>query len=289
MKQPTTTTTPFEKPHIFDTIAEPEELHKYASDAIYLTGGQFAIMCQFAHPGLAEGSYKQSNFANRIMNRLKTTSRFLNAAVIGTRAEKEAIFSVIHAAHADVKGEKYYADDPELHKWTAATLFVSLVVVHDTFYGKMSRETQEKLFRESAVYGTSLRMPPGMWPATLDEFWAYWNHNIQNLQVTDWARSLCRDLLWPKNMPLWLRPTLPIARLLTMHWLPERLQQEYNLRTTPLNTAMFHTVVAWTALLYPKLPQSLKQVPTKWYIKDMKKAVKRIEETGTWYDGKGKT
>jgi len=96
-----------EKPYIYGTIAEPVELQKMTTDAIFLLGGQFAIICQFAHPGLAEGSYKHSNFAYRIMNRLQTTARFLNAAVFGTEEEKQAIFSIIHQAHAEVKGENY--------------------------------------------------------------------------------------------------------------------------------------------------------------------------------------
>lgn len=194
---------PFTKPNIHPTIAEPDKLKELVDESIYLLGGQFAILCQFAHPGLAEGSYKHSNFAYRIMNRLQTTARFLNAAVFGTLEEKQAIFSVIHAAHADVKGENYYADDPELHKWTAATLFVSLIVVHETFFGKMESKRVEQLYQESAVYGTSLRMHPAMWPATLSEFWEYWNHNLETLQITDWAKSLAKDLMYPKNMPLW--------------------------------------------------------------------------------------
>lgn len=79
------------KPHIYRTIKEPRELRELADDAIYLTGGQFAILCQFAHPALAEGSFKLLNFANRILNRLTTTARFLNAAVYGTQQEKDAI------------------------------------------------------------------------------------------------------------------------------------------------------------------------------------------------------
>lgn len=276
----------FEKPEIFDTIAEPDELKKLTNDAIYLTGGQFAILCQFAHPGLAEGSYKNSNFADRIMNRLQTTARFLNAAVYGTQAEKEAIFSVIHSAHADVKGDNYYADDPELHKWTAATLFVSLIMTHETFFGKLSREKQEKLYKESAVYGTSLRMPPDMWPKTLDDFWEYWNTNIQNLEITDWARSLAKDLLWPRKMPLWLRPSLPIARLITVMWLPERLQTEYRVSVTPLSLGVYHFIVASVALVYPALPKKLRTYPSKFYMKDMRKSVQRIEKTGTWYKHK---
>jgi uncharacterized protein (DUF2236 family) len=273
---------PFTKPEIHATIAEPTELRKMVDESIYLLGGQFAILCQFAHPGLAEGSYKHSNFAYRIMNRLQTTARFLNAAVFGTLEEKQAIFSVIHAAHAEVKGEGYYADDPELHKWTAATLFVSLIVVHETFFGKLPTEKVESLFKEAAVYGTSLRMHPAMWPASLPEFWEYWNHNIETLEITDWARSLAHDLMYPKNMPLWFKPNAPIARLLTTYWLPERFRREYNFSVSPLKTAMFHGIVGHVAFWYPNIPKKLRSAPSKYYMKDMKKAVQRIEKTGNW-------
>jgi uncharacterized protein (DUF2236 family) len=56
-------------------------------------------------------------------------------------------------------------------------------------------EKQEQLYTEAALYRTSLRMPPKMWPATLDDFLKFWRHNITTLQVTDWARSLARDML----------------------------------------------------------------------------------------------
>lgn len=275
-------TLPFTKPDIYNTIAEPQELKSLVTESIYLLGGQFAILCQFAHPALAEGSYKHSNFAYRILNRLQTTARFLNAAVFGTLEEKQAIFSVIHAAHAEVKGENYYADDPELHKWTAATLFVSLIIVHETFFGKLPTAKVEALYKESAIYGTSLRMHPAMWPATLSEFWEYWNYNVENLEITDWARSLAHDLLHPKNMPLWFKPNAPIARLLTVYWLPERFRREYGFRISPLKTAMFHGVVSHVAFWYPHLPKSWRTAPSRFYMRDMKKAVKRIEKTGNW-------
>jgi uncharacterized protein (DUF2236 family) len=274
----------FIKPHIFESIQEPRELRGLTQDCIFLLGGHFAILCQFAHPGLAEGSFKHSNFAYRIMNRLNTTARFLNAAVMGTQEEKEAIFSVIHAAHADVKGPNYYADDPELHKWTAATLFVSLIIVHEAFFGKVSKARQEVMYKESAVYATSLRMPPEMWPETLDDFWVYWNHNIDTLEVTDWAKSLAKDLMYPRHVPLWFHPAAPVARLLTTHWLPERFQAAYDLKPTPINTLMYHFVVGNTALIWPFLPKVIKQGPSKYYISDMKKSVKRIEETGSWHE-----
>ena len=87
------------KPIIYPTIKEPQELKEFVDDAICLTGGQFAILYQFPHAALAESSFKHSNFAHRILNRLTTTTRLLSAAVYGTQREKEAIFSIIHKAH----------------------------------------------------------------------------------------------------------------------------------------------------------------------------------------------
>jgi len=92
---------------------------------------------------------------------------------------------------------------------------MSLIVVHEAFFGKLSTEKKEALFKESSVYATSLRMPTKMWPATLDDFWKYWNHNISTLPITQWAKDLAHSLLYPKNTPLWLHPQWPVARLLT--------------------------------------------------------------------------
>jgi uncharacterized protein (DUF2236 family) len=278
----TTKETLYEKHVIFPTIAEPKEILNYADDGIFLLGGQYAILCQFAHPGLAQGTFEHSNFSSRLLNRLQTTARFLNVAVYGTLEEKQAIFSVIHGAHSTVQGDGYYADDPELHKWTAATLFMSLVVVHEAFFGKLSREKLDALYKESAIYGTSLRMPSEMWPATLDDFWVYWNHTIQTLVITDWAKSLCKDLLWPKKIPLIMKPLGPVARLLTTAWLPERLCREYGLTITPMKRAMYHYIVGYVAVTYPMVPRRLKTKPSRYYKKDLTKTLKQIEETGTW-------
>jgi uncharacterized protein (DUF2236 family) len=84
--------------------------------------------------------------------------------------------------------------------------FHDLSHVHETFFGKLSKEKLEVLFKESAIYATSLHMPPEMWPPTLNDFWVYWDHNVQNLEITHWAKSLCKDLMWPKHIPIYFKP-----------------------------------------------------------------------------------
>lgn len=281
-EKPPNSITKYQKPHIYPTLTPPDTLKNYVSDAIYLLGGQYAILCQFAHPSLALGTAAHSNFASRLLNRLQTTARFLNAAVYGTQAEKEAIFSVIHSRHASVKGEDYDADDAELHKWTAATLYMALVVVHEAFFGTLSRELKRRLYRESAVYGTSLRMPGEMWPESLEAFEEYWEANVRDLRVTPEAVGLCRELLWPRRIPVVLVPLGPVARCLTVNWLPERLRVAYGLGNGRASRLAYKGIVGYTKVVYPLVPRALKTLPSRLYMKDMRKAVKRVEETGSW-------
>ncbi|GJN84374.1 hypothetical protein PLIIFM63780_007930 [Purpureocillium lilacinum] len=268
--------------HIYDTIEEPTILREMIVEDVYLLGGQFAILCQFAHPSLARGASKHSTFASRIPTRLRNTARFLNAAVFGTPREKAAIFSVIHRYHARVRGDGYDANDPELHRWTAATLFVSLVVVHEALFGKIERPRLEAMYRQAAVFGTSLRMPPELWPATLDEFWAYWDEQVETLEVTDEARELARALLWPAGLPWNLRAVTPFARLMTAHLLPARLAREYGLEPSALSWAQYHAAVAAMATVYPRLPDSVRHRMHNEYMADLERAVARIEKTGHW-------
>ena len=275
------------RPPINPTIEEPVDLRPLLVDDIYLLGGQFAILCQFAHPSLAKGSFIHSSFASRVLARLRNTMRFINAAIYGTQADKDAIFSVIHKYHAHVHGDGYDANDPELHKWTAATMFMSIVVVHEAFFGKLPRDKLERMYRQSAVWGTSLRMTPDMWPLTLDDFMAYWHHNVATLEVTDMARKLANDLLYPINLPFRFRLTSPLARLLTAHWLPERLAKEYGLQTTTLSWLQYQAAVNAIGVSYGWLPERARTVMHEEYMADLKRSVKAIEERGHWSkDGK---
>jgi uncharacterized protein (DUF2236 family) len=267
---------------VWKPIADPVLLREMAKEPVFLMGGQYAILIQFAHPGLAQGSIEHSDFASRILHRLKTTARFLSAAVYGTEEEKKAIFGVIHRKHATVKSEDYFADDPELHKWTAATLFMSLIVVHRAIWGAVPRAKEEQLFRESAVYATSLRMPPDMWPKTLDDFYVYWNDGLANLPITHWAKELAGYLMYPR-VPLWLKPMTPMTRMVTSHWLPERLRVAYGLTDHKKTYKFTITVIKYS---YRATPRVVRCFPHGFYLRDMQRSAKRIQQTGTWIKAK---
>lgn len=269
--------------YMYPPITEPILLRSILANDIYLLGALFTILCQFAHPGLAKGSYKHSQFANRFQQRLQKTGCFLNVAVNGTDAEKRAIFGVVHKYHSHVRGDDYSADDPELHKWTAATLFVAIIRVRETFFGRLSRDEMEALFRECAIFGTSLRMPPDMWPDTLEEFWKYWDYNLATLTITDEARSLVKGLLYPPMaLPMSMAWAVPVVRTVTINLLPERLAREYDVQPTLASQMAFVGIVAWVKAVYPFVPQGLKGRLSRENMEDVRKAVERIQGTGHW-------
>jgi uncharacterized protein (DUF2236 family) len=83
-------------------------------EGILLVSGGVAILLQVAHPGVAKGVDKDSNFAYRPVDRLRTTMTFMYCMTFGTPEEKRAIIEMVHRAHTTVKGVDYDADDAEL-------------------------------------------------------------------------------------------------------------------------------------------------------------------------------
>jgi uncharacterized protein (DUF2236 family) len=277
---------------MFRQVEEPTILQKeILPEPAMILAAQYAILMQWCKYGLARGSLEHSDFANRVLQRLITTTRYLNVAVYGTPEQKANITSVIHRYHSPVKGvadsqgEAYSADDPELHRWTAATLFVGFYEVYEMIWGPMDKAKKTKLMKECATFGTCLRMPPEMWFDSLEEFYAYWNHNVDTLEVTHWARELADMLLYPKvPLLLWL-PSKPLAhfmRTMAIHFLPPRIRQDYKLKYGTRRRMQHEIYLQFTRVASKLTPRPLRHMMVKPGLWDMKKASKRIEKTGKW-------
>jgi len=83
-------------------------------EGILMASGGVAILLQVAHPGVAKGVDKASNFAYRPGDRLRTTMTLMYCMTFGTPQEKRTIIEMVHRAHTQVKGPDYDADDPDL-------------------------------------------------------------------------------------------------------------------------------------------------------------------------------
>lgn len=276
----------------FKQICKPEILRKeiMPEPAMFLAS-QYSILMQWCKYGLARGSIEHSDFASRVLRRLVTTTRYLNSVVHGSEEDQANISSVIHRYHSVVKADKdeqgdaYYADDPELHRWTAATLFVGFYDVYELIWGPMPKEKKTRLMKECAVFGTGLRMPPEMWFNTLEEFYAYWNHNVQTLEVTHWARDLGKMLMYPKLPLLLVLPSIPLThymRIMTVSFLPDRIREGYGYKWGKKQRFLYQLYLQPTLVANKLTPRFIRQALFKPGVWDMKRSSKKIAKTGTW-------
>ena len=257
---------------------DPKNIKKIVREGILLATGGVAILLQVANPGVGQGVNENSNFAYRPADRLRTTMTYVYCMAYGTPKERAAIIEMVHRAHVPVKGPGYTADDPDLQLWVAATLYAAGVDIYEKIFGKLDHYTSEEIYKEYSVMATSLRVPPEMWPKTRIAFWEYWDSKIDTLEITPHAKKVADDLLYNKAGPLWIRMGLPFIRLGTAEWLPPRMRAEYGLKTNKLRRGFYRFNMGLTRGIYPHLPMFIREAPLRYYLKDMRKRMKRMEE-----------
>ena len=88
---------------------------------------------------------------------------------------------------------QYNAFDPDLQLWVAACLYKGGVDIHRIFVGEMDDETADRHYREGMTLGTTLQVPPEMWPADRAAFDQYWQESLDKVHIDD----AVRDYLYP--------------------------------------------------------------------------------------------
>lgn len=236
-----------------------------------IAGGARAILLQVANPDVGRGVADHSDFADRALDRLRTTLTYVYCITFGSPDEKRVISKQVTAVHRQVKGPAYTALNPRLQLWVAATLYDSAVLLYERCLGPLDANTAAAAYQQYRVLGTALQMREGMWPADRLAFREYWNHMLDDVEVTDAARGVCHDLLYPKHIPLLLRAGMPLIRLLTAGLLPERIRILYGIEWNPQRQRRFERFSATVRAVYPHIPVSIRQFPKTYCLWDMRR------------------
>ena len=84
---------------------------------------------------------------------------------------------------------KYNAFDKDLQLWVAACLYKGGVDILRMFVGEMDDETADRHYREGMSLGTTLQVPPEMWPADRAAFEQYWQESLDKVHIDDAVRE----------------------------------------------------------------------------------------------------
>lgn len=271
----------FSKEAFMSPDFNPKHLNLIVQEGIILGAGAAAILLQVAEAGVGAGVNQHSNFAYRVQDRLRTTMTFVYCMSYGTPDEKRAITDMVTKVHNQVsgtldegrnKGKTYSALDPELQMWVAATLYATGTDIHQRVFGEIKdEELQEKIYREYSILACALQVPPEMWPHSRKAFWEYWDRKIAEIEVTQHARDVAKDLLYLTKAPAYLRMFMPSVRLCTAEWLPEKIRLEYGVKKRPTLYKLHEIMVK---AMYRPLPLKVRSYPVRLYMKDMRKRLK---------------
>lgn len=282
----------------YEPAAELHEIKKIIREGITLGGGLTAVLLQVAHPVVGRGVGIHSEFSQpgRAVDRADKTGIFIYVMVFGTPQEKAAMKDYINKMHARVKGGEgptaYYAKDPHAQLWVAATIYATMIGMYEMVFGPLPAAKAERVYKEFSYLGTSLQMPPELWPENRAAFWRYYSDMIENhLEVTPEAEKVLYDLMHPFKPAPWYAklfiPFLfPIVKAVTIEQLPVKTRQDFGLRSTKYTRFVNSFSIATNTAIYPALPLFIRQAPKTLYMKRLRTMMKKrgIEE----YQKKGK-
>lgn len=256
---------------------------------VALLAGPANVIMQLAHPAVGYGVKESRVESGRVdlhpVKRARTTFTYLAVATKGSDAQKAAFRRAVNKAHAQVYSTAespvtYHAMDKDLQLWVAACLYKGGVDVHRLFVGEMDDETADQHYRDGMHLGTTLQVPPDMWPADRAAFDAYWQRSLENIHVDD----TIRDYLYPIAANRIRGVTLPpvirrraeaLALLITTGFLPQRFRDEMRLPWGADRQRRFDRLTAVIGAVNHALPSVVRQFPFNVLLWDVDRRIRK--------------
>jgi len=189
------------------------------------------VIMQLANPavgyGVARSKVENGRLDLHPIKRARTTASYLAVAMMGNADDRRRYRQAVNGQHAQVRSEpdspvEYNAMNPELQLWVAACLYVGWEDIYERVHGPLSGDDRETFYRQGMVCGTTLQMPAEAWPATRDDFTAYWDEQVSRIEISDEIRDFLLDIADFGYAPEWVqRKYGPVKRRRTIGYLPE--------------------------------------------------------------------
>ena len=250
--------------------------------------GPANVIMQLARPGVGYGVLESRVESGRIdlhpIKRARTTFTYLAVAMAGSEAQKAAFRRAVNGAHAQVYSTadspvEYNAFDRDLQLWVAACLYKGGVDFYRMFVGELDDEDADRHYREGMVLGTTLQVPPEMWPPDRAAFDRYWQQQLDKVHIDDTVR----DYLYPIAVGRVRAVTLPeplrrlpesLALLLTTGFLPQRFRDEMRFSWDAAKQRRFDRLIAVLRTVNNLMPEFIRRFPFNVLVWDLDRRIK---------------
>jgi uncharacterized protein (DUF2236 family) len=284
-------------PHVERPISDPPRPQRrrrrrvaqdYGLMGVALLAGPANVIMELARPGVGHGVAESRVESGRIdrhpIKRARTTFTYIAVANSGTETQKAAFRRAVNRAHAQVYSTpespvSYNAFDPDLQLWVAACIYKGGVDVYRTFVGELDDEEADRLYREGMSIGTTLQVPPDMWPPDRSAFDRYWQESLGKVHIDDTVREFLYPIAVSRvrgvNLPGPLRRLAEnFALLITTGFLPQRFRDEMRLPWDAARQRRFDRLMAVLATLNNMMPRVVREFPFNFMLWDLDRRIR---------------
>jgi uncharacterized protein (DUF2236 family) len=247
-----------------------------------LLAGPANVIMQLANPAVGYGVMESRVESGRVdrhpIKRARTTFTYLAVATKGSDDQKAAFRRAVNRAHAQVYSlpdspVAYNAFDPQLQMWVGACLYKGAVDIYRLLVGEMDDETADAHYRDGVALGTTLQVPPEMWPADRAAFDEYWRASLEKLHIDDAVRDYLYPIAAARNaMPLprlVRRPLESFSLLITTGFLPQRFRDEMRLPWDARRQRRFDRLIATIRIANRLSPKIIREFPFNLMLVDL--------------------
>jgi uncharacterized protein (DUF2236 family) len=250
--------------------------------------GPANVIMQLARPGVGYGVMESRVDSGRVdlhpIKRARTTFTYLAVAMAGSEEQKAAFRQAVNGAHAQVYSTpdspvQYNAFDPDLQLWVAACLYKGGVDFYRMFVGEIDELDADRHYRDGMVLGTTLQVPPEMWPPDRAAFDRYWQEQLDKVHIDDSVR----EYLYPIAVGRLRAVTLPeplrrlperLALLITTGFLPQRFRDEMQFSWDAAKQRRFDRLIAVLRTLNNLMPRFVRRFPFNVLLWDVDRRIK---------------
>jgi len=196
----------------------------------FVLGGVRALLLQIAHPAVADGVARYSNFQKDPFGRGYRTFAAMAMIYFGDKKQAEATAHRLWRIHSAIQGNypipnpqsliPYSANDPGLLFWVLATLTDTTLQVYDRMpFLDLPPDWKENFYEESKIAARLLGIPEEVYPPDLEAFQKYFSETLDGdlLGSTPVCRKMAQAIVRHPRAPKRL------ANLLAAGWLPAPL------------------------------------------------------------------
>ncbi|HEY2198937.1 MAG TPA: oxygenase MpaB family protein [Mycobacterium sp.] len=250
--------------------------------------GPANVIMQLARPGVGYGVMESRVESGRVdlhpIKRARTTFTYLAVAMAGTDTQKAAFRQAVDRAHAQVYSTpdspvQYSAFDLDLQLWVAACLYKGGVDFYRMFIGEMDDRDADRHYQEAVALGSTLQVPPEMWPADRAAFDRYWNEQLEKVHIDDAVRNYLYPIAVGRIPALRLpefvrRQPEKFGLLLTAGFLPQRFRDEMRFSWDAATQRRFDRLIAVLRTVNNAMPQFVRRFPFNLLLRDVDRRIK---------------